>query len=296
MYGSFCHSPVSFRRKLTNNIKMNHKFGTLLFGFALVLTSQSSQAAIVVTYAETPGTTTTTISGTQEFAFSSAASTGSIYSPGLTVGKQNNLSWPGVGTIDTVYMQNADQYGAATGTRVYPVQSSSVGSPNNTPTTTLSLNTQNAYFGIWWSAGDANNQLQFFNGTSLVATFTTASLLSALPSTYKGNPTTQFKGQDSSEDFAFINFYGSSGTTWNSVKFSNVASTGFESDNWTTRTNAWGTGPGETPGAYPGIALETIPEANTTIMGAAMVLGVFAHVGRKNLRSGLRQTLRFLKV
>jgi hypothetical protein len=162
-----------------------------------------------------------------------------------------------VGTIDQVYLQAANQYGGATGTGFYPVQSnpiygSSVGGANAVETTTLTPGNSSAYFGLWWSAGDAYNSLSFYSGNTLEATYTTASLLALLPSSYNGNPTSAFKGQDGGEAFAFINFYGLGGTTWTSVKLSDNYNTGFESDNWTSRGLAWGSDPNDV-GPLPGV-------------------------------------------
>ena len=81
------------------------------------------------------------------------------------------------------------------------------------PTTTLTLNTPSSYFGLWWSAGDATNRLQFFNGSDLVADFTTATLLTVLPDTYRGMPSGAFAGQNIGEKYAFFNVYGDPGTT-----------------------------------------------------------------------------------
>ena len=62
------------------------------------------------------------------------------------------------------------------------------------------------------------------------------------------------------------------GTTWDQVVFSNQGTSGFESDNWTDRANAWGTQPGET-GPVPGVQvvsltdskLSPIPEPSSTL-------------------------------
>jgi hypothetical protein len=53
---------------------------------------------------------------------------------------------------------------------------------------------------------------------------------------YYGNPNSAFKGQNSSEPYAFINFY-SVGGTFDQVQFTNIGGTGFESDNHTIATS-----------------------------------------------------------
>ena len=203
-----------------------------------------------MTYAEQPNSDNTTLSGTSVFDFNS-----------LTANrKYTGLAWTGVGTIDSIYVKSADSYGgAADATHAsgsnYGVQSTSVGSPNNVVTSTLNLNSSISYFGLWWSAGDAKNVLDFYNGSSLVAEFTTGNLLAALPSSYYGNP--RNRSLDSGEPFGFINFYGQSGVSWDKIVFRNNGSSGFEADNYTVRAAAWGTQEGET-GATPGKVVETI--------------------------------------
>lgn len=200
-----------------------------------------------------------------------------------------------MGTIDHVYVRSADQFGGANGSQ-YPVQSTSVGGALAIPTTTLSLNTASAYFGLWWSAGDANNVLQFYNGNTEVAKFTTGDLLNLLPSTYRGNPNAgTYHGDDSSEKFAFLNFYGL-GVDWTSVKFSNNGSSGFESDNWTSRVGAWGTEPGET-GPLPGVEVLSITGTQVTVVpepGTALAMWVFLAVGGvgAGVRKGYRRLCR----
>jgi len=113
------------------------------------------------------------------------------------------------------------------------------------------------------------------------AQFTTAQVLADLPSSYNGNPNVQFKGLDYHEDFAYLNFYGSQGTSWNKIVFSNLGTSGFESDNWTTRVNPWGLDPndsGNTPGTEAlEIGITPVPEVPVT--GLLMGLGCLAIAG-----------------
>lgn len=74
------------------------------------------------------------------------------------------------------------------------------GTGTNYPTTaqpttrmTLDLGTPRRYMGLWWSAGSASNQLQFYNGNVLLGTMTTnriTTLLSAVGAWPHGNVTT----------------------------------------------------------------------------------------------------------
>jgi len=61
--------------------------------------------------------------------------------------------------------------------------------------------------------------------------------MSKLPSDYYGNPIN--RGQNRGEPYAFINFYGDQSTSWDKVVLTNAGSSGFESDNYTSRTQAW---------------------------------------------------------
>ena len=91
------------------------------------------------------------------------------------------------------------------------------------------------YFGIWISALDVQNDLRLYDTSGkLLLDFTPGTLIAALgscPGTgYCGNPTTPFKGKDASEQFAYVNFFDTSGY-FGAVQFYNSGSTGFESSN-----------------------------------------------------------------
>jgi hypothetical protein len=228
--------------------------------------------ALTVTYVENPGAVNSSLQGTSVTDFSAWAKNGA--------GAYKNLSWTGVGTIDQVYLQKANLYGGATGSGYYAVDSASpsgVGGVNAVSKSTLTLNTPSSYFGLWWSAGDPYNTLSFYSGNTLIASFDTKSVLNALPKSYFGNPTSTFSGQDKGEPFAFLNVYGKPGVTWDKVVFSNAGTSGFESDNWTVRQQAWGTLAGES-GAAPGVAVATVSGTSLTLVTTpepAHVVGVF---------------------
>lgn len=217
----------------------------------------SAHASLIVTYAENPGVENSTLTGTSVETFNS-----------LTAGtKYTNLQWTdngtAIGSFNSVYINAADQYGGAgsSGSN-YAVESASVGGSNHVTTSTLTLNTASAYFGFWWSAGDPNNTVDFYSGSTLVAEFTTQNLMNFLPSGYDGNPRSP-STLDPSEPFGFINFYGVNGVTFNKVVFIDTQSSGFEADNYTVRSAAWGTQTGET-GSTPGVVLETITGTTQT--------------------------------
>jgi len=220
----------------------------LTLAVATFLAAISAQAGystgLIVSYAGSAGAMSSTVQDASVLTFDGMHSANS--------GHQSNLNWSGVGTIDSVYVRTANQYGGANNTD-YAVQSSSSGL-GDTPKTTLTLNHSSSYFGLWWSAGDAKNVLDFYSGGTggkLVAQFVTADL-GSLPATYRGNPNTgSNRGADGNEYFSFLNFFGN-GVSWDTVVFSNLGSSGFESDNWTSRVAAWGSGPHDS-GPLPGV-------------------------------------------
>ena len=189
---------------------------------------------------------------------------------GLSTGVNNNVSWNGVGTFDSLNVKSADQYGGAP-TAANPKGSQyAVEGLNVVNTTTLRLNTASSYFGLYWSAGDAANDLKFYNGNTLVADFTTANLMNKLPGSYYGNPITAGSnaGKNSGEPYGFINFVGDANTSWDRIVFGNNAGSGFEADNYTSRVNGWNP---ITDGALPGTPLLELKNGTLTSINAVPV-------------------------
>lgn len=131
---------------------------------------------------------------------------------------------------------NANQYGGYNGTSPYPAIFST---PGVTRSYTLNINAVGLpganYFGLWISALDAANNLTLTTSSGQVYNFTPTQLIAALGSCsgsnpYCGNPTTPFKGQDSNEQFVYVNFFDTTGY-FTSVTWSNNSSSGFESSN-----------------------------------------------------------------
>lgn len=242
---------------------MNFKYPPLLKQLLVVAMVAFSAAAVraqlVITYAENPNDYNTRLSGTQVYRFNN-----------LSTGVNNNVSWAGVGTFDRLFIKNNDYFGGAvdpagSGPRRYSVQS-----PGTVVSTTFTLSTPSAYFGFWWSAGDVNNVVQFFNGATKVAEFKTSTLLNVIAGdpSYKGNP--ENRNWNSSQSYAFINFFAMDGVTWDKIVFSNaVGGTAFESDNYTTRVTAYNP---TTDGPMPGKVLGTfgpdgqVPEPSTALL------------------------------
>ena len=167
-------------------MKLN-PFASSALVLAAILTLPAS-ASLVVTYAESPDAETSSLSGTSVFDFNN-----------LSVGVHAGVTWTGVGTYNSLSILANDQYGGAgVGGSNYSVQSNNVNLGDVT-STTLTLEHPSAYFGLWWSAGDPENVMNFYSGSSLVAHFTTANLMAKLDDTYYGKPSSHT--QDSSEPF-----------------------------------------------------------------------------------------------
>lgn len=143
--------------------------------------------------------------------------------------------------------QASDQYGGASGTQyaAFGAQSGTSGA------ITLNLSNPVEYFGLWWSAIDANNGISLYNGNDFLLRFTGADLISlfaASPtltaqngstystSSYLGKPGTRPR-RNTGEYYAYTMFR-ISGLTFTRVVFdnSNTTATGFEMDNLEIRT------------------------------------------------------------
>ena len=168
-----------------------------------------------------------------------------------------------VGTLNTAGAQSivvADSYGGAGGTGNYfalGAQSSSADA------VTLTFSGPESYFGMWWSAADANNAVSLYSGTTLLATYNSTSAFAGLPSSYFGNPNS---GADAGEMFAYVNFNATEGTAITSVVFSNngTTATGFEADNF---------------------SVLNVPEPSTLVLfGTALVIGGVVIGRRQNGR------------
>lgn len=150
--------------------------------------------------------------------------TGSTQSFDTSFGTNGLIS----GRYSSVTINGKDIYGGAGGTGNYAVANLNV--PYS-----LTLSTTDArginYFGYWLSALDKGNQVTFKRAGATVFTFSAADvakLLSAIPA-YKGNPN---GGGNTTEPYAFLNFYNTDGT-FDEVVFTETIRAGYESDNHT---------------------------------------------------------------
>ncbi|WP_052573828.1 PEP-CTERM sorting domain-containing protein [Haloferula sp. BvORR071] len=233
----------------------------------LGLLTPAADAALIVTYAESPGDTRSTLQNTTVFTFNELA----------TDTTHENVEWTGVGTFDLVHVLAADSYGGAVDPGFENGSPYMVQGVGGNTTTTLTLDSDHAYFGLWWSAGDSQNILQFFSKGELVARFTTQTLLDRLADStdYRGNP--RDRGLNYGENYAFINFFGMDGTTWDKITLSNGSGSGFESDNYTDRAAPWtliedGPLPGNRLAVVNGSSVMPVPEPSSglLVMGSTL--------------------------
>lgn len=211
----------------------------LLVSFAVVAISSPAEASGFDVYLSAPGSQQTLFTSTLTETFS-----------GFSTGTYTSNLVSTIGTYQLTTTAKAaivanNQYGTGTGNYFSIGAQSSSSAP-----VTLQLSGQNSYFGFSWNAGDVNNELSFYNGSTLVGYYKTAAILDILKnatvtavngqtyqsSSYFGQPGTQL---NASEPYAFINFFDSTGS-FDRIVFGNSGSsgTGFESDNHTIRTTA----------------------------------------------------------
>ncbi len=132
----------------------------------------------------------------------------------------------------------ANQYGGANGTGAFPSLTGSATAPTSAYAIRLSTSANIPgvnYFGIWISALDAANSLQFYSNGQLLYSFGSTDLQAAIgacstSNTYCGNPTTPFKGQNSTEIYAYVNFFDTVGY-FDTVVLYQTSTSGFESSN-----------------------------------------------------------------
>jgi len=236
-----------------------------------LIAASRAQATVIVTYAEDPGQLNSTLVNSTVDTFNGITPGYYTSSSHESAATQAALTWSGVGTFTNLNIKSADQYGGAANTN-YAV----VGLGVNTQSI-LNLNTPSSYFGLWWSAGDAKNVLDFYSGANgtgtLLAEFTTTNLMDKLtpktvyPNGYYGNPNAGPNYQkDSGEPFSFINFFGVPGTEWSSIVITNNGNSGFEADNYTSRVAAYDP---TTDGAMPGVVLEAINGTQEVLLAQA---------------------------
>lgn len=240
-------------------------FRTAAFSVAaLVAMAGTAHASFTVTY-EAPGvtnsTTTFTYKGVENFNTRATGVNRNFTTDFGTGAAPVRIT----GQYKNVEIRNSDQYGGAGNTGRYPVAF------GNTPyELTLSVvNTANSnaplpatYFGYWLSALDLGNQVQFYRGSTLLFTYSPASILAATgncPSgPYCGKP--GGTNPNKTQPYVFMNFYDQSGLGFDRILFSeNPDVGGYESDNHTI-------------GYYKSISGTPIPEpASLALFGLGLI-------------------------
>lgn len=166
-----------------------------------------------------------------------------------------NVDVEGTGT-NCVY-QVPDQFGGAVngptnGTPITQPTSTDLPGTNSVALgadtrTTVTFGSPQTYIGFWYSAGDANSSISFYNGSTLVGEFSTKILMTML-NNFSGSvttlngatvPTVRYAGnqrfvttQNATEPYSYVNIIPSDGLTFTSMTMTQVGSgTRFELDN-----------------------------------------------------------------
>jgi len=259
-------------------------------GFAIgvwagtILLAPGLGATSIAAYLSAPSSQTTFVAGAITETFNSATA-GTYQTYNSAIGTY------GVTGQDSFVIQAADQYGGASNSQYMTFGAQS----NNANPITLALTTPATYFGLWWSAGDANNGVTFYSGTTLIGRFSMSTIVSLLQnktvtavngttyqsSKYFGNPNNT--KQDTSEPFAYVSFV-VTGSPITSIVFDNSNSTasGFESDNHSVFNGAV-----TIPGTAVYVSTMTTPEPATWALWLGGI-GVLAGLHRSRTPGKLR--------
>jgi hypothetical protein len=213
-------------------------------GLMSLAASANAQLAFTI---EAPGVQSTSVSGVLTESFDSL-------SLGLWAGGSTSVGTFSAG--GTVYA--TDQYGGANGSQfMRPVPAPIM----------LTMPAPQNYFGVWWSAGDPLNFLEFFDGATSLGVYNVGSIIPFLSPAYYGNPNAPL-GRNTAEPYAYLNFTTTGTEHITSVKFSGA---NFEFDN-VSITERKITPPGTVPG---------VPDGGSTLGLLAAGIAAVAALKRK---------------
>ncbi|MDX2037946.1 MAG: hypothetical protein SFX72_14965 [Isosphaeraceae bacterium] len=175
--------------------------------------------------------------------------------------------------------QNAAYGGASQTGAAGPNQTqyAAIGAQSGQTIMELKLASVANYFGMYWPAGDLRNRLAFYLGNTLLAEYSVGDVIAFIDndSAYFGNPNT---GQNRSEPYAYLNFYGEAGTTFDRIIFSNTnTTTGFETDNHSVALLS-----GNDRSGTPIDSVVTVPEPASIL---TVLLGIVAAAAHRAVRS-----------
>lgn len=204
---------------------------------SIVLLSQTANALTGI-YVSPPGSVMSTMTGVDETEdFSGApiswSNTGSANLPYATsIGTYTQT----IGGTENVYIAN-DQYGID--------NTDYVGISSANGTLQLDLYQSVQYFGFAWAAGDDNNEISVYDGSTLLFSYNTSNLVDFLPndgtqvqaingsfyttSDYYGQPGT---GDNANEPYVYIHIITDGLVTFDRIDFVSTSNSGaFETDN-----------------------------------------------------------------
>jgi hypothetical protein len=212
------------------------KIANLIPIFVMSGLASSSYAGLIFTI-EAPGVQSSTVAGviTEDF---NAFPVGSLSNPTATV----------VGSLTGGGVEDANQFGGANSTKFYR--------PGSTPID-LTLPAAENYFGLWWSAGDSDNHLEFFDGATSLGAYNVGDIISVVNAAYYGNPNPP-PGRNTAEPYAYLNFTTTDGSHITKVK---LTGGNFELDNISITPEAI-TPPGTLPNGDP---VPGVPDSGATL-------------------------------
>jgi hypothetical protein len=233
-----------------------------VIALAIIVITPPAHAGLTFTY-ENPGVQSTTVAGVTTETFD-ARPLGAL--SGSILGGAGSLSSGGAVVPPT---SSGGAYGGAgTGTPASITRFYAVGAQSgNAGPVTLTFPSPEKYFGMFWMAGDPNNTLSFYNGASLLGSYTVATILAGLPAAYSGNPN---NGLDASEKFVYLDFTATGTDSITSVIFGNGGSTGsgFEMDNFSVTPE---------PITPPG---NSVPDSGSSLLMLGAAFGMILSVRR----------------